>query len=532
MTPRSRKNRLWLAFGGLLIVLLAAAVFTLGSLDVPFKPKSWRDVLVLYALSTFIVATLLIFGLVLTRSLLRTWAEGGARQLGSRFKQKMVLGAMSISLLPVVFMFIVSYGLINRTLARWFPAPLEIAAKESQDLINDLGRSGRTRMEALAAETVAARDTAPRGVSPADPVLAAIKNGADAAWILSGKQPTHGLAEVKRTSGAPVQAHGAEIEGIAPQLVRTLPSGAEVWEAKGRLYVTGLAPMESSALVAARRVPETFLPHLTAIETQLRAYDQEKQDYRVFKRVMQLVLLMSTVLLLCAGTWVALFLAKQVTVPIQALAEGTREVMAGNLAYQVPEQAQDELGTLVRSFNQMTAQLSDSRRQIDEFTHSLQQAVQELERRRKLMETILENIPTGVISLDDTGAIVRVNSATLRIFGESAGNAKTLEQLAGADAARGLLNLMRRSLRMGVVSKELEISLAGRVLHAAVTVSSLGRPYRIASRAKGRCVAGSGAAHRARNQEPLDAHPALRATAQPVSGPARGATRRCFIRRR
>ncbi len=225
MTPRSRKNRLWLAFGGLLIVLLMAAVFTLGSLDVPF---SWRDVLVLFPLSTFIVATLLIFVLIFMRSLLRTWAEGGARQLGSRFKQKMVLGAMSISLLPVVFMFIISYGLINRTLARWFPAPLEIAAKESQDLINDLGRSGRTRMEALAAETVAARDTAPRGVSPADPVLAAIKNGADAAWILSGKQPTHGLAEVKRTSGASVQAHGAEIEGIAPQLVRTLPSGAEV----------------------------------------------------------------------------------------------------------------------------------------------------------------------------------------------------------------------------------------------------------------------------------------------------------------
>src|SRR5712691_4240330 len=146
MTPRSRKNRLWLAFGGLLIVLLAAAVFTLGSLDVPFKPKSWRDVLVLYALSTFIFAALLIFGMILMRSLLRTWAEGGARQLGSRFKQKMVLGAMSISLLPVLLRLVLCYGLINQTCARWFPGPLEIAAKESQELINDLGRSGRTQI--------------------------------------------------------------------------------------------------------------------------------------------------------------------------------------------------------------------------------------------------------------------------------------------------------------------------------------------------------------------------------------------------
>ena len=65
----------------------------------------------------------------------------------------------------------------------------------------------------------------------------------------------------------------------------------------------------------------------------------------------------------------------------------------------------------MRSFNRMTEQLGEGRRQINEFTQSLQQAVEERERRRKLMETILENIPTGVISLDAAGEIARVNSA-------------------------------------------------------------------------------------------------------------------------
>src|SRR5437879_11491879 len=129
------------------------------------------------------------------------------------------------------------------------------------------------------------------------------------------------------------------------------------------------------------------------------------------------ILLLFTVLLLSAVMWVALLLAKQVTVPIQALAEGTREVSSGNFDYQVPEQAQDELGVLVRSFNTMTTQLRDSRAQIDEFTRSLQQAVQELERRRQLMETVLENIPTGVISLDSSGAILRMNTSVLRMVG-------------------------------------------------------------------------------------------------------------------
>src|SRR5260370_5023367 len=89
------------------------------------------------------------------------------------------------------------------------------------------------------------------------------------------------------------------------------------------------------------------------------------------------------------------------------------------------------------------------------------------------METILENIPTGFISLDETGAIVRVNSAILRIFGESVGNAKTLEQLAGADAARGLLNLMRRSLRLGMVCKELERTRTRRPHTTCATVGAL-----------------------------------------------------------
>jgi PAS domain S-box-containing protein len=165
-----------------------------------------------------------------------------------------------------------------------------------------------------------------------------------------------------------------------------------------------------------------------------------------------------------------------VTVPIQALAEGTREVSSGNFDYQVPEQAQDELGILVRSFNTMTTQLRDSRSQIDQFTRNLQLAVQELERRRQLMETVLENIPTGVISLDAAGAILRVNSSVSRMFGttSAAPESHTLEGLLGTDAARIVHYLMRRSLRMGVVSREIETVAGGRVLHLAVTVSSLG----------------------------------------------------------
>jgi len=474
VTSRSRKSQLWLGFGGLLVALLLAGVFTLGSLDLPFEPRQPNEVVILYALSTFIVAALLVFGLILTRSLLRLWAERRGKQLGARFKTKMVLGAMAISLLPVIFLFIVSYALLNRTLLRWFPRPLEIATDESHKLLDDLVRNERERLLATASEARLYWN-----VQAIRLVEKALEIGADAAWTLGkNDRVLDGVAVCKdqpdlRPSG---QFCFDNVEG---RRIRSLAGNVELWEANGTCFLVARAPVVDhgqieGAVLVGRRMPNEFLKRYAEIETQTLAYVQQKQQLRAYKTQMLLALLLFTVLLLFAATWFALFLSKQVTVPIQALAEGTREVSAGNFNYQVEVQSQDELGILVRSFNQMTTQLDDSRRQIEGFTQSLQLAVEELNQRRQLMEAILENIPTGVFSLDNTGAVGRINSAALKILGEAARDARTLGTLVGEDAARGVQQLMRRSLRMGVASKELEIALVGRVLHAAVTVSSLG----------------------------------------------------------
>ena len=474
MSRLDTKQRWALTVGGILLTLLLAAVFTFGSLDVPFKPKSWRDVMALYAVSSFITAAFLVFGLILARTTLRLWAESSREQLGARFKTKMVVGAMAISLLPIIFMFIVSYSLINRSLLLWFPKPLEIASEETQKLLNDLGRAQLPRLRWMALQ---AREDAAH--PDADFLQLAFAKGADAVWILDGDGKTlrGGIVCDNQPENRPRKI--CVQPNVPGKYLRSLLSGVEVWSAGGRNYFAARVPASQKdkaggSIVAAFRTSPDILARLTAIESQTREYYQEKQDLRALKRLMLFILLLFTLLLLSAVMWVALFLAKQVTIPIQALAEGTREVSSGNFDYQVPEQAQDELGILVRSFNTMTTQLRDSRAQIDEFTRSLQQAVQELERRRQLMETVLENIPTGVISLDSSGAILRSNTSVSRMFGMDAGGLESLEELLGADSARTVQHLMRRSLRMGVVSREMETVVGGRVLHLAVTVSSLG----------------------------------------------------------
>jgi two-component system, NtrC family, nitrogen regulation sensor histidine kinase NtrY len=474
MSHLDSKQRWSLVIGGSLLTLLLAAVFTFGSLDVPFEPKSWRTLMPLYAVSSFITAALLVFGLILGRTVLRLWAETSREQLGARFKTKMVVGAMAISLLPIIFMFIVSYSLINRTLLRWFPRPLEIASEKTQELMYDIGRSQIPRLRRLATDVQ--RDASQ---SVEEQLQHAFARGADAVWILDkdGNSTRGGVVceDQFEERQSPVCAQ----LGVLGKFVRVMPSGIEVWTAGDKDYFAMRVPFLRGGqligfTVAAYRTSPNFLARITEIQSQTREYDQEKQDLRALKRQMLLILLLFTVLLLSAVMWVALFLAKQVTIPIQALAEGTREISSGNFDYQVPEQAQDELGVLVRSFNTMTTQLRDNRSQIDQFTRNLQQAVQELERRRQLMETVLENIPTGVISLDTTGAILRANTSVTRMFGGDARNAQSLDELLGPDASRILQLLMRRSLRMGVVSREIETVVSGRILHLAVTVSSLG----------------------------------------------------------
>ena len=468
-TTSSQRRRLLLA--GVVLTLLLAAVFTLGSLDTPFEPRNWRDVLTLYAVSSFITAALIVFALILSRTLLRLWAERSREQLGARFKTKMVVGAVAISLLPVVFMFFMSYSLLNRTLARWFPRPIEIASEQSHALQQEMSRAEYDRLSRLASIWAIDESVHPSALTttPAERC-----NVVDAYWQLS---PSGSIEEFDYCAGnlfASPQS-SERLNAKPPSVIQKLPSGAEVWRGAGALYLTGHSPQTiHGSIYVARTVPADFLDRLNEIQKQSLAYDQEKQHLRTLKRQLLLILSLFTVVLLSSVLWLALYLAKQVTVPIQALAEGTREISSGNFDYQVPEQTHDELGVLVRSFNTMTTQLRDSRSQIDQFTRNLQQAVQELERRRQLIETVLENIPTGVLSLDPDGNILRANPAVIELFGVTAKNARTIEDLFGAEDARAIRYLFRRALRTGVVSRELEIVAAGRLMHAAVTVSSLG----------------------------------------------------------
>src|ERR1700732_523103 len=173
------KRQLWLTVGLVAIVLLAAAVFTLGSLRIPVHPDEGNGLVIWFALTVFMFAALLVFTLIMSRSLVRVWNERRVRQIGSRFKAKMVLGAMGVSLLPVVFLFFSSYALLNRTLNLWFPRPLEIANEQSRKLQNDMRKISVNYLNSIAAQ--AAKSENQNQLSQRTSLAA------DASWIVDSR---------------------------------------------------------------------------------------------------------------------------------------------------------------------------------------------------------------------------------------------------------------------------------------------------------------------------------------------------------
>ena len=104
-----------------------------------------------------------------------------------------------------------------------------------------------------------------------------------------------------------------------------------------------------------------------------------------------------------SATWWGFYLSKGITVPIQKLAEGTHEVAQGNWDYKIETSGDDEIGVLVQSFNQMTG--------------DLKQITLELERRGKVVQTLLANIAAGVVSVDPAGKITTWNKAAEQMLG-------------------------------------------------------------------------------------------------------------------
>src|SRR5205823_1113758 len=292
--------------------------------------------------------------------------------------------------------------------------------------------------------------------------------GGFAIAILSG--------DAEASFGAP-----AEWPLLKPKIPRPITSEPQHISWNGVEYVLGTAPVsDSGEILVAMPLPGNFTEARKQLELSQQRYLELAKARRTVRRTYMVLLWWITGMVLFASMWLALYLSRLVTRPVVALAEATQEISRGNLDYRVEVPAADELGDLVRSFNQMAGELSSNRRKLETASHELSAANSELERRRQHIETILESIPTGVLSLDAELRVRHVNQALLRMLRPSekpqiaaALIGAALRDVFASEVLEELEHLLRRADRMGTTTTQMEFAIQRSQLNVAVTVATL-----------------------------------------------------------
>jgi PAS domain S-box-containing protein len=404
-----------------------------------FGPADPQQTLILWAISALIFVLMVTLGWVLSRTAIKLYVERHANREGSRIKTKLVAGALALSIVPVFFLVLFSYSVLSVNLNAWFTQP----ADEQLQIFDDVARQLKKEMQDETNAQAALLATRPE-------VRALLETGAGATGFLERfcrQQELASAAVYAAQTDVPVAAWVAyaTVEKQAPVVARqAVEDGSRTL---GTVEITARVPLDVAKTRAAMK-------NLSEWQAQLRA--KRKDIRRTYMMLMALI----TLFVLSVATWIALFLAKQISLPITALVEAATEVRKGNLTHRVEVQAVDELGSLVRSFNQMTQELETSSRELD--------------RRRRFTEAILESIPTGVISIDSDGSIRRVNRALAKIFPpEQAVAAARLEDLFSREDTAEIKYLMKRARRTGAASRQIELHTRGRKLQIEVTVSAL-----------------------------------------------------------
>jgi PAS domain S-box-containing protein len=260
--------------------------------------------------------------------------------------------------------------------------------------------------------------------------------------------------------------------GKASAVFRPDRNGGEIVFAAGRIR---LENADSQALVVVGHKPPIEIVKLVEQISKSRQYYRSWSSERKIIRYNYLLwLALITLLILFAAVWIGLHLSRRITIPIQALAEAANEVSRGNLLFQVNCPADDELGILVSSFNRMTSQLFESSRRLEQTNRDIQNSNLALEERRRYIEAVLENIPTGVISVAAGLSISTMNKAAQGMLGMTElAVPQKIDEIFGPANAAEVRGLMAKAGRVGIAGKELQLRVQGRRLYVAVTISSL-----------------------------------------------------------
>ncbi len=437
---------------------------------------------------------LVVLVFVLARNIVKLFVERRRSLPFARFRAKLVAVLLGMTLIPAVLVLIVGSELIRNSVDRWFNAPMDEVLGSATAIAGDYYQERHRLVASQAqqlAETLATVDLDGEPARVRALIAPAVRDGRVRLVEVYRVTSPGGSPKVERIAEAtaaplPRDYSRTSADRVAER-VAAGSADARVEErlGSGEELLRDAAPVRSGRDGPVRGVvvaTDYLTGQFAARARRMTDAYEDYQQLRVLKQPLAGVylsfFLTLTLMILVGATWMGLYLAKRITRPIHLLATAAREIGAGHLDHRVVPETADEFGSLVEAFNSMAGDLAASRRRLERSAVELEQKHQDVEARMRYVETILERIATGVVSVDGGGRIGTVNNAAARLLGvDRSVSGLPVSTVFGRSELKPLAILIDEASRSRTELRPQEVAIArdGREMHLAVMATPLTR---------------------------------------------------------
>ena len=475
---RRKRRREWII---MVVVGVLAIAFTLIASQIFNKdalPLSAN--IFVYGISSINVILILLLLFLIIRNVVKLFYEHRRGVIGSKLRTKLVATFVGLSLVPTILLFLFAINFLSYGIESWFNLKIGDALNKSLEVAQvyyqQMEEQAKFNARQMSADITKNRLYEKERVEYLKSFISERQKNSKIGMVetyFDAQKEKMVFADVEHPELIPVT--------LAPEMIEDIYSGKEKSTIQATNIgdaVVGIVPVFSFAVPSevigrisvSYVVPKGFVDKLRSIADASGQYGRIKLLKNPIKSNYMITLSIVTLVIIFLATWFGLTLAKEITVPIQDLVLATNRITQGDLDSRINIEADDEIGLLVKSFNQMTGDLKKSK-------NSLEEANITLERRRKYTEAILRNVSAGVVSVDKTGMITTINRAAEKMFDISAEkvifqNYRDLMKPEHLSLVDEFLQEMKES-NESLLEKQLEVMLKDKALTILLTITTI-----------------------------------------------------------
>ncbi|MGD9158977.1 MAG: ATP-binding protein [Desulfobacteraceae bacterium] len=429
---KKRQRREWFII--FFLILVFGTLWYIGSKHFALERYfSGSNSTVIFALEILYVTIFLALLYLTVRNLVKLLFERKKNIMGARLRYKLVLAFIFLSIGPTAILFAFSAKIISTSIERWYKIPIERSLQNSVALGQDYKKKIEEEISYFGwqiSSYITGKGLTITSASTDNELRKYINEKRDQynfarIHVYSQKLVRRVYRENTRSDRPDLSPfNGPGLDEFRQCFNRAKPIFYPESEEHGDL-ISGIIPVFSqtgSGKVVNLVVIDEFIPiqianKLKSVSMGLDEYRQSRDLMSPFKTLYMIYLSIVSLLIIFISVWLGFYLSKGITVPIQELAEGTERIASGDYDFFIDLEAADEIGVLVNSFNRMTLDLKNSKKQLEEANDELIKSNIEIEQRRLYMEIVLANVGAGVISADMDGTLLTVNKSAEEILG-------------------------------------------------------------------------------------------------------------------